>query len=172
VISQHRHELLKKTGASRALIVVDYLQLLDVPDASPTSLDADYRRVGLLQNVGDAGKSPSRPLVDPVLAISEVRKEGRTGTAVDLLGSSRLAYAADAVLLLNPAEGGDAPGADTVPVTLTIAKGRDGTVRKEIPLLFEHARYRFRERGGDQGNRGQPARTPPRMKDPLAGSEE
>jgi replicative DNA helicase len=140
-----RRELLLATKAERALIVVDYFQLLDVPtDGSP--LDADFQRVRLVQTAHSLSRGGNYPDGDAWLLVSEVRKTDMPHhrlTLADVMGSSRIIYSADSVLLLEPSRE-QADGSSEIPVTLRIAKGRDGVVRRDIPLIFEHTRSRFR----------------------------
>ncbi len=99
-----------QTGTHHCLIIVDYLQLLDVDkDAAKqgSDLEADKYRIRVAQQVLDASKDAAGQITDSLIAISEARKptasRGRTtwGSKVeDLMGSARLGYAADAVLLL------------------------------------------------------------------------
>jgi replicative DNA helicase len=181
VFAEHTNRLQQATGAERLLVVVDYFQLLDVPaDGSPQ--DIDFRRVELVQQAQAYTRTGRQPDGDPWLVISEVRK-GEAGRASpltldDLMGSRRLGYGAEAVLLLDQAVPPVDAAAAVLPVTLRIAKGRDGVTRGDVPLLFEHACCRFREAGGASAL-GAPAETPPPAKasgrarrravDPLAG---
>jgi len=103
--------LKRRTGAEHCLIVIDYLQLLPVPEqvARQNDLEADKYRVRMVQEVVDASKDEHGRPADAVLVISEARKPTTStvrhnwGVKVeDLMGSARLGYAADAVLLLRP----------------------------------------------------------------------
>jgi hypothetical protein len=60
------------------------------------------------------------------------------------MGSARLGYGAECVLLLEQPREVDHASA-TVPLTLTVAKGRDGMMRSTIPLIFHHTQSRFIE---------------------------
>jgi hypothetical protein len=174
------NEFLELGTVTEVLIVVDYFQLLPVPDKITGGLDADFYRVRSLQQVQEGSRTNANPVGFPILAISEVRKgeSGRTEIGVgDLMGSSRLGYSAESVLLLeSPRDKIEGP---VVPLHLKVAKGRDGAVRTQIDLLFEHTRSRFREapprRSPKQG--GKPRKEPSTQKpdqekiDPLAGLE-
>jgi hypothetical protein len=184
MLLRDRWRLLKATGATRALVVIDYFQLIDVGARDGSPLEADHQRLSVLQEAQKVSRSPDRPDGDAYLVLSEVRKgeSGRSGLAVaDLLGSARLGYRADAVLLLEPAGGADADG-DTTPLALTVAKGRDGMTRTQLRLEFDFKCLRFREveprrknarptRSGPGGGErsGRPAA--PDI-DPLAGGKE
>ena len=80
------------------------------------------------------------------------KRDDRAGglTLADLLGSSRIKYSPDAVLFLVPRPGKGPLPATCRPVSLRLAKGRDGMTCTTIPLLFEYTRYRFWEEGGAQ----------------------
>jgi replicative DNA helicase len=172
--------LLESMPVEEVLVVVDYFQLLPVPDSITAALDADFYRVRSLQRVQAWSRTNTNPLGFPILAISEVRKgeSGRSEVGVgDLMGSARLGYSAEAVLLLEPA--GQADKGPVVPVRLKVAKGRDGATRTDIDLLFEYTRSRFREapqprgpKGGGKAKKGGPAQKSDAAKtDPLAGLE-
>jgi replicative DNA helicase len=165
----HCCRLRAETGAARLLAVIDYFGLLDVRGKGLTPLEADQRRVEVLQEAAALSRAAGSP--DAFLVVSEVRKGdgGRTRLSLDdLLGSARLAYAADAVLLLERDDrpGGASPG--RVALSVTVAKGRDGTARERLRLLFEHDLYRFHEparpAAGGEAARGGPGREV----DPLA----
>jgi hypothetical protein len=169
------------TGTNRVLTIVDYFQLIPVP-ADKSGIDADFARVGLLQSVQNWTRTNSNPAGMPILAISEVRKgeSGREELSIgDLMGSSRLGYAAESVLLLEFPN--DAPEGKVVPVRLKIEKGRDGAVRSKIDLLFEHTRSRFREApqkpAGKKDKKDKPTKAVTKKKpteekiDPFAGKE-
>lgn len=97
-------EAKRVTKLSRAFLVVDYLQLLAVPEGMD-ELAADRHRVAELQRVIDASRKQGDDAA-AVLAISEMRKPvgerkgADWGTGIeDLMGTARLGYAADAALL-------------------------------------------------------------------------
>jgi hypothetical protein len=177
-----RGELVKETGATEVLVVLDYLQLLDVPEEGATSLDADFYRVGILQHLQTATRTDCLPAGDPFLVISEVRKgDSRRSrlTMEDLLGSTRLSYGADCILLLEPRGQEHDTHDKTVPLTLRVAKGRDGVTRTDIPLEFAYATYQFREANHTQRPAqqpasacGKPSRSRGQRPDPLAGNKE
>ena len=163
-----------RAGATRALLVVDYLQLLDVPEKlaeGGDELEAAKYRIRALQDVVRATRTDANPEGDAVLAISEARKPADAKTAwgnqlADLMGSSRVAYAADAVLLYRRMDAKDVGryygivGEDqgdaarrrleqlesdgVAPVVLTLAKARDGMTRGEFGLEFEFRMSTFR----------------------------
>lgn len=158
----------RRARASRALVVIDYLQLLELPEDRKvrSDLDADKARFRILQQVQEKSRTPQNPDGDAVLAISEARKpvgDSRKnqlwGTQLaDLMGSSRLGYGADAVLFLHTMTkdelnqhyefSNDAPetrieqmrGEGRSPLILRVAKGRDGMTLGDIPLEFQYRR--------------------------------
>jgi replicative DNA helicase len=159
-------------GATRAFVVIDYLQVLPIPDTvrRTSDLDADKYQIRVAQDIlAGMQQSESSLLGDAVIAISETRKPA-TGRKhwgedlADLMGSARLGYGADAVLLYRRlvdddaiADVYDAAGRDTAPtagqlenegiapILLSLAKGRDGMRLGEWPLEYHFNRSIFRE---------------------------
>lgn len=151
-----------RTGAMRAFVLVDYLQVFPIPEHEAkfhrTELDADKWRIGAMKNLRDYLDG------DAVMVISEARKPSGddpwAGNLASVMGAARGTYTPDMVLLLTPFTDEDiqkefnfsekdkeaakkkrkeleeaARGRGLV--KLTIAKGRDGMKRgKEIPLSF------------------------------------
>jgi hypothetical protein len=180
VMIEDLSRLLESMPVGEGLVVVDYFQLLPVPDSITAALDADFYRVRSLQRVQAWSRTNTNPVGFPILAISEVRKgeSGRSEVGVaDLMGSARLGYSAESVLLLEPAQ--EAAEGPVVPLRVKVAKGRDGATRTDIDLLFEHTKSRFKEaaRPGGQKRGGKAAKSKPAQKpdsgkiDPLAGLE-
>ncbi len=161
------------TGATRVFVLVDYLQVWPVSDASGkirSDMDADKWRIGQMKALQGAIGS------DPVLVISEARKPSEKDAAwggglADVMGSARGTYTPDMVLLLRPwsdAELASIEGAieakDVKQVAaevrathaglgyalqrLSIVKGRDGTTRGDIELQFFFGRSAFEENSG------------------------
>jgi hypothetical protein len=147
-------------GASKGLMIVDYIQLLEPPAvvAKQGDLSCDRWRVQLLRDVV-ARSSPEG--ADTVVAVSECRKppDSKTswgGMLADVMGSARTTYAADSVLLLRKPTPGEvrksyglAAGKAAVdarlvtldeagvsPVVLALVKARDGARRGE--WMMEH----------------------------------
>ena len=95
-------KLTRTARAVRLLVVLDYFQLLVVP-AGVDAEDPDRWRVDFLAKLQRLGESYRSPMGATVLVVSEVRKGDRRQRELsmeDLLGSTRLNYAAHAVLLL------------------------------------------------------------------------
>ena len=93
---------------------------------------------------------------------------------VDLMGSARLGYGADAVLLSEAQDESSDP-LSAQPVVLRVAKARDGAMCKSISMLFDHRRSRFMEKRSEQPaeqpaslGRGRAKRKP--FADPLGGN--
>jgi replicative DNA helicase len=179
---KRREELVHQSGTQRALHLIDYFQLLDVADKASTAIEADAQRIAHLQNVQRVTRTPQCPSGDSLLVISEVRKgeSGRQRLALDdLLGSARIAYSADCVLLLEADGEATDSAADAAPLLLTVAKGRDGMRRGKLPFSFEYLRYRFREttsprigRAQAAGSRAATGSPPGHVANPLAGGQE
>jgi replicative DNA helicase len=164
-------EVKKRARAKRALLIVDYLQILPVPDevAERGDLAADKYRVRIMQKVIENTKTSADPLGDTALLISEARKPPRAkdiwGESMsELMGSARLGYAADAVLLYREMttreiqehyrvhekdraeRHRDALKEEGIaPVMLILEKGRDGMQRGKWPTEFFFRKSVFRE---------------------------
>jgi replicative DNA helicase len=152
----------ERAGAQHCLIVVDYLQLLPVPEkvARQGDLESDKHRIRIVQQAIDLSKDEEGRTQDAAIAISEARKPATStvkhnwgNKMEDLMGSARLAYAADAVLLMRPMEEADLQEhydnfcneeqlqrdlaeQGISPLIFTLAKGRDGMVRGSWPAEF------------------------------------
>jgi replicative DNA helicase len=145
----------QQARASRALLIVDYVQILPVPaDVSKyTDLEQDRYRVRVLQDVIRKSKSPNDPDGDAVLFISETRKPTRSkdpwaNGLAELMGSARLGYAVDYALLyrrMTPEESGNYFGMRSAeslqdegvaPIMLSLEKGRDGMTRGSWGMTF------------------------------------
>jgi replicative DNA helicase len=161
------------------LYVIDYFQLLDVAKPGTAAIEADNQRIELLQAIQSVSRTFQCPGGDSFLVVSEVRKgeSGRPRLALDdLLGSARITYSADCVLLLETDGESTSSAPGTTPLLLTVAKGRDGMTRGRVRLTFEYDRYQFREAigptqmSGDQEHTG--SRSAGRFINPLAGAKE
>ncbi len=133
-----------------------------------SDLAADKHRIRVIQQVLEGSQTTENPLGDAALVISEARKpskskDGWGDSLSDLMGSARLGYAADAVLLYREmtdaevrgcyslGEGGDV-NAKRPCLTqrghragmLTLEKGRDGMSRGSWPQEFLIWKSRFR----------------------------
>ena len=151
-------KLLKTTGKSNILVVIDLFQRMDVSaptgaDGDPsdkhlTDLQKDDVRLDAIKRFRKWSEHDGQPHGAPVIVVSEIRKgeDGRHElTLADVKGSGRIAFDADAVLLMLRSNDAAAEKSSTVPVTLRIDKGRDGVVRCDIPLMFRHTVYQFTE---------------------------
>lgn len=162
-------EFKASVGATRSLVVVDYLQLLAVPAHVENRGDiaADRYRVELLQDL--LAQVQTTDNSDAVVAITEARKptnakEQWGGGLSELMGTARLGYAADLVLLYGPMnhdelrryyglfDHGDPDRVQRqliedgrAPITLTLTKGRDGMQRGAWGLEFFFRRTQFWE---------------------------
>lgn len=145
---KRRNKFLKACGCSQAVVIVDYLQLIGVPEGVRDANEADKQRIVFLQSLRKS-RIHNPCSEDVILAISEVRKtDGNNALALsDLLGSSRLGYAADLVMMLQA--GKSEPGipiGDRVPLDLNVVKVRRGRKAK-IRLAFDYLRYQFTSLG-------------------------
>lgn len=166
---QEHNKLVRSAKANFLLVIIDYFQLLGVP-ASVTPTEADQYRLRELLKYQAWTRAQWNPLGVTILAISEVRKgeTGRTELAVaDLMGSSRLGYSAETVLLLEPGKS----NGNQARVDVNIAKCRDGGRRVRVPLVFDFARYRFSEFKAEPRTKGSRAKNTPAV-DPLGGLQD
>lgn len=92
-------DLKARTGAARAFLLVDYLQVWPIPEHMMirNELEADRWRIGNMKTLRDAAEG------DAILAISEARKPSESGTwgsnLADVMGSARGTYTPDVVFL-------------------------------------------------------------------------
>ncbi|MCA8994950.1 MAG: AAA family ATPase [Planctomycetaceae bacterium] len=163
----------QSVGAEKVLVVIDYLQLLELSPSNGTKsdLDADKARFRMIQQIAEQTRTPGNLFSSAVIAISEARKpvgDSRKsqlwGTEMaDLMGTSRLGYGADAVLMMRRMSGDDLNvyygetsetsearvdrfrSQGVAPLVLSIGKGRDGMSLCEIPLEFFFWRSTMRE---------------------------
>ena len=169
---QEVENLKERTGASKVLVIVDYLQLWPVPMEAAkvlrTDLDKDKWQIGELKKLRNLlGAS------DAVLAISEATKaDWKTGLNMgSVMGSARGSYTPDVVMVLQPFhpeelvpkdESGDRVKEKEVRaegerilnalidmgrslIHLQIVKGRDGVQRRGFDLCFRYEVLRFEE---------------------------
>jgi hypothetical protein len=199
-ILREMNALKARSGAKRAFVVIDYLQVIPIPDTvrRNSDLDSDKYQIRVAQDIlAGMQQEESGLLGDAVIAISETRKPA-TGKKhwgeelADLMGSARLGYGADAVLLyrriLDDEElaeiyedagraaqptFGQLENEGISPIMLSLAKGRDGMRLGEWPLEYHFNRSIFREiERGPQlpiGRRPPPQQqpSPPAPRDPL-----
>ena len=164
--------LKKRAAATRAFIVIDYFQLIPVPDAGRLNeLDVDRSRVKFVQDLLAGTRTTENPAGDAVVVISETRKPptGKRsqwgGQLADFMGSARLPYAADAALLYQPMDDEGDEGIPNYewPVPLTFPnreqleergiltgptparQGRDGMRRGKWALAFYFEKSQFVE---------------------------
>lgn len=173
-ILAHVADLKSRTGATRALMLVDYLQVWPIPEGQGhtirSDLDADKWRIGAMKSLRDASDD------DAVMVISEARKPGGGGMGVswggdlsDVMGSARGSYTPDMVFLFRPFDDAElallrnleGKGKSLAPKLaqireqlrlqgkaynrLTIAKGRDGVLRESLETTFWYRQARFEE---------------------------
>lgn len=159
------NEVKSKTGSTRVIVVIDYLQVWPMPDnVSKSDLEADKWRIGELKKIRDAINE------DPLIIISEARKPNNGAPEwgsdmSDVMGSARATYTPDAVMLLAQLnakslcarilqdketsikdEIADAVStylSDTSICQLRVPKGRDGMERFTTYLKFYHRESRF-----------------------------
>jgi hypothetical protein len=107
----HLKDLKAHTGAKRALILIDYLQVWPIPESESkkikSDLDSDKYRIGIMKTLRDAAED------DAILVISEARKpagksgEKWGGAMADVMGSARGSYTPDMLFLFRPFDDGE-----------------------------------------------------------------
>jgi len=169
-------QLRKDAGVEGVLVIIDYLGLMPVPADLHSDLDRDHYRLEQLQAARLASQTVNRPEGDTFLVLLELRKEWSDPddpVLQDVMGSARLGYSADLVLLMRQVD----PWPDDTRVTrlkLKIAKCRDGMECAQINLLFHHTVSQFEEAKATPKKPANPIPGPSAAKgrkpDPLAGS--
>ena len=171
-------DLMAASGTNDVLIVIDLFQKMDPRGEIADSAARDHYRLDVLDQVRKASCQPNRPHGYTIVVISEIRKD----SAKDKHRSRRLegrrphglgCRRRDADVARQ--ECGSVTG-DIIPTTLRIDKGREGVIRGDVPLWFDHTRCRFYDAtptGASQdfahNNKIQPAPSRGRsMIDPLA----
>ncbi len=106
MIIDYVERIKKETKCSRAIVIIDYLQVWPSPIGTrfTSDIEADKWRIGEIKKIRDALNTINQ---DPVIVISEARKPADSASAwggdlSDVMGSARGTYTPDAVLLLNP----------------------------------------------------------------------
>lgn len=154
-------ELKASSGATRGIILVDYLQVLPIPHEDSrdfgvaSDAEADRWRIGAMKRLRDLTG-------DAVLVISEARKpapgKGWAASMEDVEGSERNAYTPDMVFLLqtltndemvrqwrgSPEQAAkEMEQMGVVFLRMAIAKGRDGVSHEILDLTYWHRQSRF-----------------------------
>lgn len=142
-----------------ALVVVDYLQLLDVPDKRGRN------RQEVVAEIARALKALARELQVPVLALSQLsreaeRQDDRAPQLWNLRESGAIEQDADLVAFLHRPEKN--PQGEAIKTELRVEKSRHGP-RGSCPLVFLPAQIRFaawsdRKEGDHGAVDGAPAR--------------
>ncbi len=141
------NRLLTRGNVHRIVLVFDLFQKIipfgDVADGAAT----DHYRLDLLSEVMKKTAGPDQPRGFPILVTSEVRKDTHKDTLTmdDLKGDGRMASDADVVMLMWPDPNSAQNNPDVVPTVLRIAKGREGVIRGDVKLWFEHQCFRFHD---------------------------
>ena len=153
----------EQAGVSRALVCVDYLQLLPTPAIAYKRMPPEHDQVRLVQDAMTPG--------DAWWVVSEARKPGKGqdqeyGLAA-IMGSARIGYACDFAASYRPMTSEEEYAHDwtparpsnwngkfgplqldeakVAPMMLQFDKARDGGTRGELALAFQYTRSRFVE---------------------------
>jgi replicative DNA helicase len=127
------------------LVIVDYLQILDAPEAGD-----EVKQHELIDHNAKAMKKLARELDCPVVLLSQFNRSGqnagRKPRIQDLKGSGGIESHADVILVIYPEGGrGDGPPPPRMDVELLVLKQRSGPT-DSVPLVFERQYTRFTER--------------------------
>lgn len=105
IVINYIERLKTQTKCSRAIVIIDYLQVWPIPQGLRFSSDieADKWRIGEIKKIRDAINKINQ---DPIIVISEARKPASNDDSwgndlSDVMGSARGTYTPDAVLLLS-----------------------------------------------------------------------
>lgn len=164
-----------RAGAKRAMVLIDYMQLLDVQPTVTTAADRYEWRDDLERDryiVGCISRMHNAMPYNALVIISEQAK-GRSGVEGDIfaqLGTGRTAYAAGLTVNLWHPKDGSTLHSDRAPswvwsdtdtelqaavrdgfhrgrsvVVVEVVKSRNGARRQRIPLVFDHDLHRVTE---------------------------
>jgi hypothetical protein len=140
------------TDTDNLLLCVDLFQKWPSPDDVAIGADEDRFRLDVLDRLRRESFSLERPDGFSMLVLSEVRKDAPGELEInDLKGDGRMTSDADCVLLMYPASDRPDPKAKSVPMTIQIAKGRDGVDRVDVPVWFDFRHYRFFDHDPNHG---------------------
>ncbi|NQU26418.1 MAG: ParB N-terminal domain-containing protein [Candidatus Nealsonbacteria bacterium] len=148
------NRLLALGDVHRIVLVFDLFQKIipfgDVADGAAT----DHYRLDLLSEVMKKTAGPDQPRGFPILVTSEIRKDAHKDdlTMNDLKGDGRMASDADVVMLIWPDPNSAQNKSDVVPTVLRVDKGREGVVRGDVKLWFEHPCFRFHDTEPETAN--------------------
>jgi hypothetical protein len=139
------NRLMAESETSDVLIVIDLFQKMDPRGEIADGAAKDHYRLDVLDQLRKQSCCPRSPHGFPVLVTSEIRKvapsEGLSRD--DLKGDGRMASDADLVMLMWPAGDAGETGGQVIPTILRIDKGREGVIRGDLELWFQHACCRF-----------------------------
>ena len=146
-VIQDCRNFLDSAAVNQILIVVDLFQKMDPHGDVAEGAAADHYRLDVLDQVQKRSRCPARPHGFPILVTSEIRKDAPKDNLSrdDLKGSGRIASDADVVLLMWPDETDRDTTGDVVPTTVRIGKGREGVIRTDVKLWFEHQCFCFHD---------------------------
>jgi len=138
-------DLTAASGTNDVLIVIDLFQKMDPHGEIADSATRDHYRLDVLDQVRKASCRPFRPHGHAIVVISEIRKDSAKASIDrdDLKGDGRMASDADVVILMWPDKSAGGPTGDIIPTTVRIDKGREGVIRGDVTLWFDHTRCRF-----------------------------
>ena len=154
---QRIDQVMQAAGTREVFVVIDNLQQLPIGSARAdgqwsSDLERDRYAIEMMMHLQHGlARSYDRAATVVVSETSKSAQERQDDGLTGVLGSGRIVYKADTVMVLTPAMQQPGKGAaegfhngNTVK-RLTIAKGRLGVVRGAIYLAFDHDLHRFDE---------------------------
>jgi len=146
MIIQHLTQLRTDCRASGLFAIFDRFRLLPSNSSVCSDSEIEAYQIEVLREVERLAHRITGPVAMPILVLHDIRGNSTSLDSArdisDLLGSRQYAYAAETILLL---ESNGLSTSGRVPVTLRVAKGREGITGTSIPLIFEPAISRFSE---------------------------
>ncbi len=141
------NRLLVLGNVHRIVLVFDLFQKIIPFGAVADGAATDHYRLDMLNEVMKKTADPDQPRGFPILVTSEIRKDAHKDalTMNDLKGDGRMASDADVVMLIWPDPNSARNNSDVVPTILRVDKGREGVVRGDVKLWFEHQCFRFHD---------------------------
>jgi hypothetical protein len=149
----YRAQLMQATGATACLIVVDDFNSIGVPrdsvKPSPERFVHDFEydsaRFNQLDLMRRMTISAERPLGDPVILITGIRKQSHPIWPYCVKAMGLTVAAAECVAFLVPRLWRRPPNSNLLHVVLRVAKAQHEMVEAAIPMDFDTVRYRFTE---------------------------
>ena len=138
-------QLMQASETDEVLVILDLFQKMDPRGEIADGAAKDHYRLDVLDQLRKQSCRGYAPHGFPILVTSEIRKAARDeGLSFDdLKGDGRMASDADVVMLMWPESAAGETSGRLIPTILRIDKGREGVIRGDLRLWFQHACCRF-----------------------------